>query len=166
MEHTAAKLGTTFAAAVLGLGLPAVASAQELPSNDVQPTDPAVMSASQIEAANAPELPTIADAVANMGAQAQMLSNLGQISADDVAIVSLSDIGVGADARYALMQSMDPSQAAVLQQALQNVSVAETGSLSGYQRTLADHLKLMGSDPSNVVAVNVGDDGSVTVYTQ
>ena len=166
MEHTAAKLGTTVAAAVLGLGLPAAASAQVLPSNDVQPADPAVTSSSQIEAANAPELPTIADAVANMGAQAQMLSNLGQISADDVSMISLTDIGVGADQRYALMQSMDPSQAAALQQALQNVSVAETGSLAGYQKTLADHLQLMGVDPASVVAANVGDDGSVTVYYQ
>ncbi|MBV8298225.1 MAG: hypothetical protein JO083_01510 [Candidatus Eremiobacteraeota bacterium] len=162
MEHKAAKIGTSLAAAVLGLGLPAVASAQEYPSTDLQPTDQTTLD----QTVSAPELPTISQAVANMGAQAQMLSNLGQISSDDVAMVSLNDIGLGADQRYTLMQSVDPSQAATLQQALQNVQVAENNSLAGQPRTLAEHLQTMGVEPSSVVAANVGDDGTVTIYYQ
>jgi hypothetical protein len=164
MEHKAAKIGTSLAAAVLGLGLPTVVSAQEYPSNDLQPTDQTTTQLDQT--VSAPELPTISQSIANMGAQAQMLTNLGQISSDDVAMVSLNDIGLSAEQRYTLMQSIDPSQAAALQQALQNVSVAENNSLAGQPRTLAEHLTTMGVDPSSVVAANVGDDGSVTIYYQ
>jgi hypothetical protein len=164
MEHKAAKIGTSLAAAVLGLGLPTAASAQEYPSKDLPPTDQATTQLDQT--VSAPELPTVSQAIVNMGAQAQILSNLGQISSDDVALVSLNDMGLGANQRYTLMQSIDPSQVAALQRALQTVQVAENNSLAGQPRTLADHLTTMGVDPSSVVAANVGDDGTVTIYYQ
>jgi hypothetical protein len=165
MEHKAAKLGTAFAAAVLGLGLPALASAQELPAGDEQ-TDTSTMSASMIEDANAPEMTPISDAIASMSDRTQALANLGPITADSITVVSLSDIGLTAEQRYTLMQSVDASNAATLQVTLGNVMVDENGSLAGYQRSLADHLKMIGVDPASVVAVDLDNDGSVTLYYQ
>ncbi|HYW52663.1 MAG TPA: hypothetical protein VFF00_02285 [Candidatus Elarobacter sp.] len=164
MEHKAAKFGTAFAAAVLGLGLPALASAQELPAGD-QP-DTSTMSASMIEDANAPEMTPVGDAIAMLGDRAQALAGMTPITADSIAVVSLSDMGLTAEQRYTLMQNADPSSEAALQQTLGNVMVDENGSLAGYQRTLADHLTMLGVDPAAVVAVDIDTDGSVTLYYQ
>ena len=160
MEHKASKFGTVVAAAVLGLGLPAIASAQELPQSD----DTSAMSASVIEQANAPEMTTLSDVIDSMSARTQSLANLAPVSADDIAVVSIADMGLTAEQRYTLMQNVDPSNAATLQQTLGTVQVDETGSLAGYRRSLADHVQMLGIDPSSVVAVDVDGDGAVTLY--
>ncbi|MDB5072777.1 MAG: hypothetical protein JWM87_3888 [Candidatus Eremiobacteraeota bacterium] len=165
MEHKASKLGTALAAAVLGLGLPAMASAQELPQSDEQP-DTSATSGSVIEQANAPEMTTLDDAMASLGARTQSLANLGTISADDIAVVSVADMGLTAEQRYAMMQNADPSAEATLQRTLADVQVDESGSLAGYRRSLADHVTMLGIDPSSVVAVDVDGDGAVTLYYQ
>ncbi|HEY0614865.1 MAG TPA: hypothetical protein VGC96_09510 [Candidatus Elarobacter sp.] len=164
MEHKAAKLGTAVAAAVLGLGIPALASAQEVPQD--QTDDTSLMSSSMIEDANAPEMTPISDAIAAMSDRTQALATLGSIAADDISVVSLGDLGLTAEQRYTLMQNVDPSNAATLQQTLGNVIVDENGGLAGYQRSLADHLKQMGIDPASIVAVDVDGDGAVTLYAQ
>ena len=119
-----------------------------------------------IEQANAPEMTPLGDAVASMSSRTQALAALGTINAEDIAAVSIADMGLSAEQRYTLMQNADPSSAATLQQTLGNVQVDEVGSLAGYQRSLGDHLKMLGIDPTSVVAVDVDGDGLVTVYYQ
>lgn len=168
MEHKAAKLGTALAAAVLGLGIPALASAQELPqdqqdqTSDTQVTSPFILDDQTTMTSMLP----VSDAIASIAAQTQTLSGMSPISADDIAVVSLNDLGLSAAQRYSLMQNADPSGMATLQQALAGVNVAETGSLAGYTKTLADHLQMLGVDPASVVAVDVANDGTVTLYYQ
>ena len=166
MQHTASKLGSAVAAAVLGLGIPALASAQEMPQSDEQTNDTSLMSASMIEEANAPEMTPVADAITSMSGATQALATMGTISADDIAVVSLSDIGLTAEQRYTLMQSIDPSNAATLQQTLGAVTVAENGGTAGESQTLAKHLQMLGVDPASVVATEIGSDGEVTFYYQ
>ncbi|HEY0395042.1 MAG TPA: hypothetical protein VGD01_11165 [Candidatus Elarobacter sp.] len=166
MEHKVAKLGSAVAAAVLGLGIPALASAQTLPQSDEQTNDTSLMSASMIEDANAPEMMPVSDAIASMSERTQTLADMGTISADDIAVVSLSDIGLTAEQRYTLMQNVDPSNAATLLQTLGTVTVAENGGTAGDSQSLADHLKMLGVDPAGVVAADVGSDGEVTIYYQ
>jgi hypothetical protein len=106
------------------------------------------------------------DVMASLGARTQSLANLGTVSADDIAVVSIADMGLTAEQRYAMMQNADPSAEATLQQTLSNVQVDETGSLAGYRRSLADHATMLGIDPSSIVAVDVDGDGAVTLYYQ
>jgi hypothetical protein len=164
MEHKAAKIGTAFAAAVLGLGLPALASAQEYPNGDEQQPDVSSTSTMMVEDVNAPEMAPLTDAMAMLADRTHALADMGPISADAIAAVSLSDIGLTAEQRYTLMQNADASNEAALQQTLGTVMVDETGMLGGYQRTLADHLKMLGVDPASVIALDIDGDGSVTLY--
>jgi hypothetical protein len=166
MEHVAPNIRTAFVAAALGLTLPAVASAQVYPSSSADPDSSASASVSVVEEATAPQLDAISDAIASMSERTQALADLSPITADNVVTVSLGDLGLTAEERYSLMQSIDPSKAASLQQTLGTVMVAENGSLAGYQRSLADHLTLIGVDPTSVIAVNVESDGTVTLYYQ
>src|ERR1700694_2658640 len=130
MEHIAPKIGTALAAAALGLGLPATASAQSYPWTSPEP-DMSVTASMIAEDETSPEFTAVNDAVASMSDRTQALVNLGQVSADHIVVVSLADMGLTADQRYTLMQRIDPSDAANLQQTLGNVQVTERGQLPG-----------------------------------
>ena len=160
MEHVTTKLGTALAATALGLGIPGAAVAQD-DSTGVPPAALADIVMTDVTAA-ADTTPLDA-ATANLGSNTQALVNLGSISAADVAVVSMNDMNLGADQRYAVAQNIDPSTATALQQALNSVTVSE---YSGDSATLANHLQSLGIDPAGVVAVDVGADGVVTIFTQ
>ncbi|MDB5092829.1 MAG: hypothetical protein JWO85_930 [Candidatus Eremiobacteraeota bacterium] len=160
MEHVTTKLGTALAATVLGLGIPAAAVAQDdstgVPSGVLNET---VMTDMTVAADTTP----LDAAAANLESNTQALVNLGSVSAGDVAVVSMSDMNLSADQRYSVAQNIDPSTATALQQALNSVTVSEYG---GDSPTLANHLQSLGIDPAGVVAVDVGADGVVTIFTQ
>jgi hypothetical protein len=160
MEHVTTKLGTALAATALGLGVPAAGVAQDdsigVPSIALTDTD-------MTETTAAADTTALGAAAANLGSNTQALVNLGSIGTSDVAIVSMSDMNLGADQRYTVAQSIDPSTATALQQAMNSVTVSE---YSGDSPTLANHLQSLGIDPAEVVAVDVGADGVVTIFTQ
>jgi hypothetical protein len=161
MEHTASKFGTALAAVVLGIGLPAVAAAQD--DSTGAPQQPVLQdAATAVDETTALEMAPLSDVLAATGEQAQALSNMGPISSDNVVAVSLNDLGLTADQRYTLMQQVDPSAEAMLQQALGTAQVVA----GGEQRTLADHLTINGVDPASVIAARIDSDGTVTVYYQ
>ena len=65
-----------------------------------------------------------------------------------------------------MMASSDPSTMAALQQTLGTVMVGGwTGTTGDQPGSLADYVQSLGVDPSHVVAVNVGDNNQVTLYT-
>jgi hypothetical protein len=161
MEHTVPKIGTAIAAAVLSFGLPAVASAQDDTTGN-PPTD-VTDSTAQVDETTALEMAPITDAISATAEQAQVLSGMQPIDAQNVVAVSLADIGLTAAQRYALAQQMDPSAEAMLQQALGTAQVVAS---TGEQRTLADHLTALGIDPTTVIAADVANDGTVTLYYQ
>lgn len=113
--------------------------------------------------AMAPEMTPISDAIQAAGDRAQALSAMDSIGADNLVMVSLADVGLSAQQRYTLAQQMDPSAEASLQQAL---STAMVTTADGSQVSLADHLTALGVDPSSVVAAEIDNDGTVTLYTQ
>ena len=160
MEHLTTKLGTALAATALGLSIPAAAAAQD-DSTGVPPTVIADTAITDVSAAA--DTAPLDTAAANLGTNTQALVNLGSISAGDVAVVSMNDMNLSADQRYTVAQSIDPSTATALQQALNTVTVSE---YSGDSPTLANHLQSLGIDPAGVVAVDVGADGVVTIFTQ
>lgn len=165
MEHKVHKLGIALAAGLLGLSVPALASAEA--NQNILP-DPSVQTDAQdaqLDVA-APEAATVSEAIASMDSQTQRLADLGSLGAGDIVLVSLADIGASADQRYSMLQSIDPSRMAALQQTLGTVMVTETPALGGDTNTVADHLRLVGVDPASVVAVNVDDSGLVTLYHQ
>jgi hypothetical protein len=160
MEHVTTKLGTALAATALGLGVPAAAVAQD----DSISVPPYVVADTIMSETTAVANITALDAAtANLGPNTQALVNLGSIGSGDVAIVSMIDMNLGADQRYAVAQNIDPSTATALQRAMNSVTVSE---YSGDSSTLANHLKSLGIDPAEVVAVDVGADGVVTIFTQ
>jgi hypothetical protein len=160
MEHVTTRLGTALAATVLGLGIPAAAAAQD----DSTGVPPDVLNETVMTDMTAAADTTPLDvAAANLGSNTQALVNLGSISAGDVAVVSMNDMNLSADQRYTVAQNIDPSTATALQQALNSVTVSEYG---GDSPTLAAHLQSLGIDPAGVVAVDVGADGVVTIFTQ
>jgi hypothetical protein len=161
MEHSVSKIGTVFAAAVLSVGLPAIASAQD-DTTGAPPAD-AIDTATQVDESAALEMTPISDAISATAEQAQILSGMQPIDAQNVVAVSLADVGLTAAQRYALGQQMDPSAEAMLQQALGTAQVIAS---TGEQRTLADHLTALGVDPATVVAAEVANDGTVTLYYQ
>ncbi|MDB5042898.1 MAG: hypothetical protein JWN27_3624 [Candidatus Eremiobacteraeota bacterium] len=161
MEHVTTKLGTALAATVLGLGIPAAAAAQD-DSTGVPPDVLAETAMTDMTAASS-EGTSLDVAAANLGSNTQALVNLGSIGAGDVAVVSMNDMNLSADQRYTVAQNIDPSTATALQQALNSVTVSE---YSGDTPTLAGHLQSLGIDPAGVVAVDVGADGVVTIFTQ
>jgi hypothetical protein len=160
MEQVTTKLGTALAAAVLGLGIPAAAVAQD-DSTGVPPDVVADTAMAEMTAASDTTMLDVA--TANLGTNTQALVNLGNIGAGDLAVVSMSDMNLSADQRYTVGQSIDPSTATALQQALNSVTVSEE---RGDSSTLATHLQSLGIDPAGVVAVDVGADGVVTIFTQ
>jgi hypothetical protein len=147
MGHTA-KLAAVAATAILGLGLPAIASAQQNTSN-TQATAPQV---------------SVADAMSATAATAQRLAAMEPISADNIIVVSLSDNTATGNQ---LAQQVDPSAEAALQRALKTAQVLETGgSIGGYQRSLAQHIQMLGYGPANVVTATIGKDKTVTLFTK
>jgi hypothetical protein len=160
MEHVTTKLGTALAATALGLGVSAAAVAQD----DSIGVPPGVVADTIMTETTAAANTTALDAAtANLGSNTQALVNLGSLGAGDVAIVSMSDMNLGADQRYAVAQNIDPSTATALQRAMNSVTVSE---YTGDSTTLANHLQSLGIDPAEVVAVDVGADGVVTIFTQ
>jgi hypothetical protein len=160
MEHVTTKLGTALAAAALGLGIPAASAAQD----DSTTVPPGVVADTVMTETTAAAGTTALDAAAaNLGSNTQALVNLGSIGARDVAVVSMSDMNLGADQRYSVAQNIDPSTATALQRAMNSVTVSEYG---GESPTLANHLQSLGIDPAEVVAVDVGADSVVTIFTQ
>ncbi|HEY4441231.1 MAG TPA: hypothetical protein VGN14_12305 [Candidatus Elarobacter sp.] len=160
MENTS-KIGTTLAAAVLALGLPTVAAAQDN-STGLEDWQVDTTQADQ-GSADLSGATTIDQAMADSATSAQQLNDMGQISAADIAVVSMGDMNLDADQRYTLAQNADPSTALAVQSALSNATVAE---YNGTTPTLADHLQSLGIEPASVVALTVGSDGMVTVFTQ
>ncbi len=148
------------AATALGLGIPAAAVAQD-DSTGVPPD--VVSDAVMTDVTAAADITSLDAATANLGSNTQALVNLGSIDAGDVAVVSMNDMNLGADQRYAVAQNIDPGAATALQQALNTVTVSEYG---GDSPTLANHLQSLNIDPAGVVAVDVGADGVVTIFTQ
>jgi hypothetical protein len=163
VEHKASKLGTALAAAVLGLGLPAVASAQALPS-DQMPDGKAVDVDTDVT--TSADITPVMSAMTSLGMQVDQLSSMSNISSGDIALVPINDMNLSAEQRYMLAQNADPSAEASLQRALDNVTVQEVSGTGTDQHTLADHLRMVGVDPAGVVAVDVDDQGIVTVYYQ
>jgi hypothetical protein len=163
VEHKASKLGTALAAAVLGLGLPAMASAQALPSD--QQADGKVVDVDTGVDTSADVTPMMS-VMTSLGDQVQALSAMSTISSGDIALIPVGDMNLSAEQRYMLAQTADPSAEASLQRSLDNVIVQEARGTGDEQHSLADHLRMLGVDPAGVIAVNVDDQGLVTVYYQ
>jgi hypothetical protein len=163
VENKASKLGTAVAAAVLGLGLPAIASAQELPSD--QPADTNAVDV-DTDATTTADVTPVTSALTRLSDSTQLLSNMSTISSADIALISLGDMNLSADQRYTLAQNMDPSAEAALQQTLDGVTVQEARGNGDEAHSFADHLRMLGVEPTNVVAVNVDDMGVISVYYQ
>jgi hypothetical protein len=166
VEHKASKLGTALAAAVLGLGLPAMASAQELPSD--QQTDGKAVDTVDTDTGLTTygDVTPVMSAMTSLGDQVQTLSGMSTISSADIALIPLDDMNLSAEQRYQIAQNADPSAEASLQRTLDNVTVQEARGTGDEQHSLADHLRMLGVDPAGVIAVNVDDQGVVTVFYQ
>jgi hypothetical protein len=160
MEHVTTRFGMALAATALGLGLPAAGAAQD---DSIGVPSGALAETVMTETTAAADTTALDAATANLGSNTQALVNLGSIGAGDIAVVSMSDMQLGADQRYTVAQNIDPSTATALQQAMNSVTVSE---YSGGSPTLANHLQSLGIDPAGVVAVDVGADGVVTIFTQ
>jgi hypothetical protein len=160
MEHVTTRFGMALAATALGLGIPAAGAAQD---DSIGVPSGALAETVMTETTAAADTTALDAATANLGSNTQALVNLGSIGAGDIAVVSMSDMQLGADQRYTVAQNIDPSTATALQQAMNSVTVSEYSSDSS---TLAMHLQSLGIDPAGVVAVDVGADGVVTIFTQ
>jgi hypothetical protein len=165
VERKASKLGTALAAAVLGLGLPAAASAQVFPSDQAPDTSTLTVD-TDTDATTAADMTPVTSAMSTLGEQVQTLSNMSTISSGDIALIAIGDMNLSAEQRYTLAQNADPSAEAALQQSLSNVTVQEARGTGDEQHSLAEHLRMLGVDPAGVIAVNVDDQGVVSVYYQ
>jgi len=165
MTNGSKTLGTALAAAVLGLALPASALAQSSDTTMTSATeDGTTATYAQGDAYSTDNASEVSAALAGISAQTDALTRAGSFSTADVSVLSLGDLGLDASARYNLMQNMDPSAEANLQNALGGVNVTDDS--SGVTTSLSDYVAALGYDPSAVLAVAVNGDDDVTVYTQ
>ena len=150
MERKTGKLGAALAAVALGVGMPALASAQSVPDASMQWDTTTNTS--------------VDGAIANLAANTAALANAGTLDESAIVPVSLSDMEMDGASTAKMLQAVNPGDAATLQQTLGNVSVTTQQSPSGV--SLANYLTSMNIDPHSVVAVDVGNDGTVTLFYQ
>lgn len=155
MERNTGKFRAALAAVALGVGIPALAFAH---------TPPAVVADDTSMQYDMTTDTNVNGAIANIAANTQALMNLSGLDESDVVPVSLGDMGLEPAAVTQMTSTISPSDAAALQQALQNVNVTTQQSPNG--ESLANYLTALNIDPHSVVAVDVGSDGTVTVYHQ
>jgi len=101
----------------------------------------------------------LSSTLTNFDRQTQMLASMkNQISSHDIVPVPVAGMQLDGATRRTLVRGMGPAHRAALQAALTKATVADSDRTNGQsedQSSLADYLKHLGIDPSNVVAVNV-----------
>ncbi len=153
---TRERLGTAALAAMLGLGLPAAAAAQQAPDTTPAQTAPAMDT----------QFTAVQSVIARQPRTTQMLASMqNQISSRDISAVPVNGLGWNATQRSVLDANMTGDGYKALQAALSKATVAEqdrTNGSSEDQQSLAEHLQHMGIDPRTVVAVDVRRAGDAS----
>ncbi|HEX3551122.1 MAG TPA: hypothetical protein VHT53_12135 [Candidatus Elarobacter sp.] len=142
-------LGAAALAALLGLGLPAVAAAQQAP--DTAPVQASPVSDTQFS--------VIQNVIARQARTTQMLASMqNQISSRDISVVPVNNLRWNATQRSMLDSSIAGDGYNALQAALGKATVADVDRNNGQsedQSSLAEYLQHMGIDPRTVVGVDI-----------
>jgi hypothetical protein len=157
---TRTTLGRSAAIAAFALAIPLAAGAQSAQPNG-QPAQGAVPGNSVQSPNRDQELQfsTLSGAVARQATVNQALSAPNfAIAQGDIALIPVSRFNMTASDRTTLQKAMTPDAQSALQAALTKATVQYTTGAAGTAGgpptpTLADHLKRLGVDPKNVIAV-------------
>jgi hypothetical protein len=173
MDRT--KFGRSAAIAVAALAIPIGAAAQTTTPSQPQGTQPSGSIATPNQDQQI-QFTTLQGAIAKQASVNQAFSaGNTTIAQGDIALAPVSRVQMSAADRATLDKAMTPSAQAALQAALGKATVSldnqSAGTLGGPgTSTLAEHLKRLGVDPANVIAVATGPKAAggsgqlVTVY--